>query len=185
MRVDDGAESETVDVIDLSSVERLSWIDDLVARRQDRDARLCVNRHLGLANGRQGADAARRQQFACPDDRIAGRDVRAASADVPAGWRGHPDVNLLSLARGFFHHDHGVGARRQGRAGGDLCAGAGHHRHGRHLSRIDAIDQPQPRGRSCRRAHGIRRHDGVAVHSGAVETRDLDVRCDVGCAHEV
>ena len=59
-------------------------------------------------------------------DEIAGRDVRAAPADVLAGGRGARIVDCRSAARRrLFDHDHGVGALGQRRAGRDLGAGAG------------------------------------------------------------
>ena len=70
-----------------------SRLDDLVAGGQDRDARLGEHLDVGAADGRERADAARRQQIAGGDDAIAGGDVGAAPADVLAGRRRREDLD--------------------------------------------------------------------------------------------
>ena len=61
---DDGGERELVDVVELARAERLPGLDDLVAGRQDRDARPGEDVDLGQAHGGERADAARRQHVA-------------------------------------------------------------------------------------------------------------------------
>ena len=58
VRRDDRAERETVDVVDVAGRQRLSRLDDLVPRGQDRDARPGEHHDVRAADRRDRADAA-------------------------------------------------------------------------------------------------------------------------------
>ena len=174
MRSDDGGEREAVDVVDVAGLERPSRLDNFVTGRENRDARLGVDGHVRAADGRQGADAARRQHVARADDKVAGHDVGTAAADVPAGCRRHPHLNVISSGSGFLDHHDGVGAGGHGRAGRDFGARTRFHGDRRYLSRVNAVDEPQPCG--CGRCGGGRVDcdHGIAVHQSACERRYVD-----------
>ena len=68
---DDGGEGELVDVVQLAGPERFAGRDDLVAGRQNRDARPGEDVDLGQPHGGERADAARRQHVARREERLA------------------------------------------------------------------------------------------------------------------
>ena len=54
--LDDRAEREPVDVVDLPGRQRLARLDDLVAGREDRHARPLVHLDVGHTDGGDGAE---------------------------------------------------------------------------------------------------------------------------------
>ena len=180
VRGDHRAEREAIDVEDLSRRERVSRLDDLVARRQNRDARFRKDVRRRDADGGKRAHASRRQLIARCDDAVAARDVGGATADILPCGRRRQNVHLVvRRTRRLFDHDDRVGARRQRRARRDLGACAGRDGHRRWLARVDPIDHPQPRRRRARRAGDVSGHDGVAVHRRSRERRHVERRHDV------
>ena len=91
---DDGREREPVDVVDLPGRERLARIDNLVARREDRDARARVDLDVAKAQRGKRADAAGIQHLAGAHDRLAGLDVGALPSDVLPRFSGCEDADL-------------------------------------------------------------------------------------------
>jgi hypothetical protein len=172
--VDDRREREAVDVVDLTRLERLSGLDDLVARRQNRDAGPREDFDVGDAAGCQRADAARVEHDAGFDHRLTGGDVGGSPSDVLSrvDRRQHSDGAVAGLL-GHFHHYDGVRAARQRRAGRDLHARAARDPLRRHLTRVCRADDAQ-RLRICRaRAERVVGHDRVAVHGRAIERRHV------------
>ena len=81
---DDRRERDLVDVVDLAGRERDAGIDDLVAGREDRHARLREHLHRRQAKRGERARAAGVEQRAGAKDRLAAADVGALAADVLA-----------------------------------------------------------------------------------------------------
>ena len=67
--LDDGAQRELVDVVDLPGLQLGAGIDDLVAGRQDRHRRLVEDLDVADAQRRERADAAGVQHVAALDHR--------------------------------------------------------------------------------------------------------------------
>ena len=179
MRRHHGGEREAIHVVDVPGRQRRAGRNHFVARGKNRHAGSREHVDVGAADGGQGADATRRQHVARPDHGVA-----AAPADVLSRRRRGEYLDLVVAARRrlFDHHDR-VCARRQRRAGGDFGARAVRDRDQRQLSRIDAIEQPQSRGRGPRRARRVGRHDRVTIHRGAGERRDVDAGADLVRGH--
>ena len=77
----------------------------------------------------------------------------------------------------MLHHHGGVGTRRQHTAGGNAGALPALQRKRRrfpHAHVADDIELCRHRGTG---AEGIRSHDGIAVHRGAVKGGHVPVRC--------
>ncbi len=177
VRADDGGEGELVDVVQLARTERFAGRDDLVAARQDRDARPGEDVDLGQSHGGERADAAGGQHVARCEERLTRGDVGAAPPDVLARVDRRQDADLAGAAfLGFLDHHHRIGAFRQRGAGRDLDAGAARHALARDLTGEDAFDAGERLRLERAGAEGVGGDHRVAVHRGAIERRDIDGR---------
>ena len=115
VRRDDRAEREAIDVVDLARRERRARVDDFVAGRENRHARLRVHRRRSAQPDRgERADAARRSARRRRATTSRRRDVGAPAADVLAGRRPATRSCTWSSPTGacLLDHHHRVGARR-------------------------------------------------------------------------
>ena len=110
----DRAEREAIDVVDVSRGQRLARVHDLVACRENRDARSGVHLDVGASDGGECADAAGREDVAGARHQVADGDVRGAAADVLPGSGGRLNQDITIVRRGLFNHHHGVGAEGSG-----------------------------------------------------------------------
>ena len=90
--------------------QRLSRVHDLVAGRENRDARSGVHLDVGTPDGGECADAAGREDVAGARHQVADGDVRGAAADVLAGSGDRLNQDVTIVRRGLFDHHDGVGA---------------------------------------------------------------------------
>ena len=121
---DDRLEREAVDVVDLS--RRRAAGPARRSRCRSRGSRPSAARTRRPSSTPVAASAPMRLGFStwpARDDRLAGRDVRAAAPDVlpRIDRREHADA-VVAVALGLFDHHDRVGARRHRRAGRDLDA---------------------------------------------------------------
>src|SRR2546426_12529275 len=97
----DRRQREPVDVVDLSRLERAAGIDNLVAGRENRDARTRVDIDVREAERGNRADAARIEHLAGAHDGLAALDVRALAPDVLSGISSRKDLNLRGVGAGL------------------------------------------------------------------------------------
>ena len=180
---DDRGQRVAVDVVDLSRGEGPAGFDQLVSGRHDGDPRPVVRFDLREAEGRGGADPARRQHVAGAEHGLPGGDVGAPPADVLARLHRLEHVDPRAAPVGPLHHHDRVGAVGNRRPGRDLDALPGGDRAVRRRPAVDRSDAAQPGGLLRARAGRVRRRHGVAVHRGAVERRHVAGRDDAGGQH--
>lgn len=160
-----------VGVVDLPGLERLARLTQFVAAGQQRHAQPPVDLDPRHAKGRQQAEFLRAQTLAGLEQALAGGGFLATAAHVVAGsHRRQPDAFALDAA--VFLGDHGIGTRRQRRAGEDA-----HRMPGRQLllGGVTGGDAPGQRQGSAlgRQVGGAK---GVAVHRAVVPGRHRKAR---------
>ena len=106
--------------MDLPGAERLAERDELAPGGEDRHARPPRHRHKLDADGGEQADLRGAEPGAARDDEVAGGDVFSGAAHVGAGPRRLPYPQQVAGLLRVLHLHHGVGARRERRAGHDL-----------------------------------------------------------------
>ncbi len=145
--------------------------DQLVAARQDRDARALMDGDVATTERCEHAERRGAESHAGIEHRLAGAHVFASAAQILSGHRGRCEPRARPVAHDVFLSHDGVGARRNRRAG------------------KDSRDLPR-RERAIRRAacrhlernrqrHRRRRADAgeiAAVHRVAVHRRDVERR---------
>ncbi len=101
MLLDDGAQRELVDVVDLSRLQLAARIGDFIAGRKNRDAGL--REHVNVADTQRGerADAARIQHLAAGDHDLSDDNVSALSADVLSRIDRRQHAHILAGASRF------------------------------------------------------------------------------------
>ena len=165
MAGDDRPEREAIDVVDLSSRERVAGLDDFVAGGKNRHTRLGEHFDGVHADRCDRTQAARIQQVAAPHDEIAGRDVRTAPTDVLSWVRSRQNFHVVVVdpPRFLEHHD-GVAAVGQRRTSGDFRALAAADAVNGRVARKNALGDRQRDWCLARGAGGVRCDDGVTVH---------------------
>ena len=109
--------------------------------------------------------------------------VPANDTPLPAATA-RPMRSSLPLDVGVLDHHHRVGAAGHHAAGGDGDGLAGPDGSDRHDAGVNHfVGQAHPTRHFLRGAEGVLRHDGEAVHVGAVERRHVHRRHDVGGEH--
>ena len=171
-----GQEARAVGVADLARCERAGPDDELVAGRDDPYPRPAMDQHRQDSEARQHADVRCRERRTRGEDLVAHCDVVTGAPDVRAGRHLPADHHgSFSVGRlGVLDHGDGVGTGRDGGAGHDAGRLAGPYRHGGIVAGHDRVDHPQAHG--CPR--GVRGPDGIAVHRGVGEGRDVLLGAD-------
>ncbi len=168
-------EDRAVAVVNQSGPHRGAGRDQLVAGREDRDARPAHHGDLGEPQCRQHAGFARGQLLAAAQDDLASTNVRAGEGHVIAR-RHRPAQHQLAIANvGMLNHDDGVGPARQHGPGGDSGRGAGGDGVARRpASRQRLGVQPQRPRPVLARPERVGRLHREPVHVGAVEARHVE-----------
>ena len=173
----------TVRVEDGAGTGLATGLDDLVADRDDDDARARVNQdavaaHTGKERHLAGTDTRTGAQH-----RVTLRNVLRAASDVFAAGGGRTQGNLGDAVVRELEGDHGLGTRRHGRAGRDADRGAGHE--GRRVdgTRADLLGD----GKRHRRLQGgsltVTDANGISVARRQVGDREVKGSLHVLCEH--
>ena len=151
--------------MDLAVEQGFSRSDELVSGDDDAHARRAVAPQLGYTRGGDGRQRERPQRLARRDHDGAGGHIRAAQAHVVSRLDRAVEGDVIPVGVRSLHGHDAVGAGRQRRAG--------RNRHGRvrrEAVRVVARERP-----ACDEQRGgrIDRPNGVAVHRGVVERRQV------------
>ncbi len=141
-----------VDVVDLARRQRPPGFDDLVAGREDGDARAGVDVDLRAGRARPGRRAAGVQQRARLAAPLAAADVGALAADVLLRLHAGEDLDDAAPSSSVSSTMTTASAPAGiGRAGRDLRALPGSHGCARHLPGEDLLDAGAARAATLRR----------------------------------
>ena len=132
-----------VRIADLEGLRLLARLDDLVARRQDRDTRPAIDRDALAADHRQQRDFGEAQPPAWGKNDAAVPGFDPLRVEVLAGLEGPRDLDAIARALRVLDHHHRVGAFRQRRARHDFHRLSGAHGARINLSRAHFPDHPQ------------------------------------------
>ena len=173
-------EDAPVTVVDEARPHGLAGLDQLVARRQDRDPGPAHDLDVATTDRGEDAGFAGGEPGASEQHGLAAADVGARKRESGAGDTGTAhDEHLRLDVRGLHRHD-GVGSARQHPAGGDGGRGARSHLRLRRHGRRDRLRvEAQPNRLLLAGAVGVLGAHGESVHVRAVETGDVDLRPDV------
>ncbi|MNP09710.1 hypothetical protein D3C76_1018260 [compost metagenome] len=164
--VEQRADAEAVDVVDLPGSQLLARLAQLVAAAQQADAQAPMDRYFGDPDTGQQAQLLDAQAAALAQQRGALAQFLAAQAHMAAAPYRRQD-HPLAVDSAVFLGDHAVGARRQRRAGEDAYGVPRGQRIAGRIAGGDAAGQRQ-------RATGVRQIGGaqrVAVHRAVVPGR--------------
>ena len=100
-------------------------LDQLIARRQDGDARRAANLQARMAGGGGKGNGRSVEQAAGAQQRVALTEVAARPADVGAGACGLAHAQRIAFTLCVFLDDHAVGALGDGGTGEDAHRFAG------------------------------------------------------------
>ncbi len=176
-----GGECRSVGVADLAGALPLAGLDDLVARGDDGQSRPPGHRDAGQAGRGQHPDLGRAHERAPFEGGLALLQVFAGRPDVVAGTDLAPEDDAVPPLLAVLDHDHGIGARREGRAGHDADG----------LSGADGLARAPPRGQvfqdleldgppgPLRGRARVGGPDGITVHGRLGEGRDVLPGLDV------
>ena len=173
----------TVRVEDGAGAGLAAGLDDLVADRDDDDARARVNQHAVAAHAREERHLAGTDTRAGAQHRVTLRNVLRAAANVLAIGGGGTQGDLGDAVIRELEGDHGLGAGGHGRAGRDTDRGAGHE--GR---RVDSAGADLlGAGKRHRRLEGgsltVTDTNGVSVARRQVGDREVEGGPHVLCEH--
>ena len=171
--LDDPGYGEIIRCDDLRGAERLAGRDQLVARRQDRDARGTSDRQRDVIGRRSQRDVAGGQPAAGGKQKLALGEIESGRAQIVADGRGAGKRDPVALALRLFLNDDGVGAARDGRAGEDANGFARADFAVEGASRRRLADHAERNGRACR----IGGAERIAVH-GRIDERRLGAQRD-------
>ena len=174
-RADRRRERIAVRVADLPARDGRVDVDDLVARRKDRDARALEHADHRFPHRREEPDLRRAHDRPACQDRLSFSQVLAGLADREAlGGRGRDRHDVASVVGVLDAHD-GVRAVGHRRAGHDPHRLSSSDRAVRKATRCDLPDDPQLR----RRARHVVSTHRVAVHRRVAERRHVAIGTDV------
>jgi len=164
-----GRQDQPVRLIDLARGERFARTAQLGSRWQNGGARPACAPNLWNPGGPQGPEPRGCEHRARLDDALARLDVAAARPDVVAALHGDVDFDLVVMLDNILDRHDGIGA-----VGDDPAGGNSHC-----LSRLErracglAGRNPRVDAKASRR---VGSPDGVTVHRGARERRQIDLR---------
>ena len=168
-----GHERVRVRVGNLSGTGLGAEVGELVARRQDRDARPPVDRHLAVAERGEQPDLGGGQERARLEHPIAGAHVLAGRSHVCRRLDG-PSQRHVTIGRvDVLLRDDGVRPARQRRAREDPHRLAASHRPRRQRPRLHAPHDGQRRALA-----GIRRSHRIPIHRRIRPRRNDPTRHD-------
>ena len=173
----------TVRVEDSAGAGLATGLDDLVADRDDDDARARVDQHAVTAHAGEERHLAGTDTRAGAQHRVTLRNVLRATANVLAAGGGGTQGDLGDAVIRELEGDHGLGAGGHGRAGRDTDRGAGHE--GRRVDSAGA-DLLGDRKRHRRLQGGsltVADANGVSVARRQVGDREVEGGPHVLCEH--
>ncbi|OPZ63991.1 MAG: hypothetical protein BWY85_01410 [Firmicutes bacterium ADurb.Bin506] len=168
------AERERVHVAHLAGLRHVSYVYQLVSSRHNSYSGADGHVYLYDAHGGQRCDVVFAQRATARQQQCAAGHVFVMSHDVFTRGNGaqHGDGGTVHPLR-VLHHDNGVGPLRDHRSCGDFDARVLCQYHVRSLAHGHlARDLDQCRQR-LRRAEGVGSAQGIAVHRGACEPRQV------------
>ena len=173
-----------IDVPDLAGPGRALHGHQFVAGGDDAAAGTAENPGLQATDGGHEAHVLRPDAPAGRQGHLPRSHVLAPQHDVLARRHGLADLHGgIPEHLGVLDHDHGVRAGRQASARGDAHALAGREGAADHLVDGRAAGELHIGGVAFAGAEGVRRPQGVAVHAGPVQGRDVLAGLDVFGQH--
>ena len=173
----------TVRVEDGAGAGLAAGLDDLVTDRDDDDARARVDQHAVAAHTGEEGHLAGTDTRAGAQHRVTLRNILRATANVLAIGGGGAQGDLGDAVVRELEGDHGLGARRHGRAGRDADRGAGHEGGRIDSSGADLLGD----GKRHRRLQGgsltVTDANSVSVARRQVGDREVEGGLHVLCEH--
>ena len=172
---DEGGERQRVRADNLVRPDRIAGHDDLVAGREDADARPAMHKQPRPVHRRRETDVARGQSSPGLEQHIALGEIEPGAAHIAAVRRAFPDSDPVAVALGVLLNDDRIGAGRQWRAGEDPRRLAGPNRAAITGAGRDLGNDAQ----ACGHLRDIIGAHGIAVHGGHRERRLRAPRRDI------
>src|SRR5512137_2377445 len=168
-----GGVGVAVGVANLARLPGRVRLDDLVAGGQDGHPRPAVDGDVGAAQRRQHADLRWPENGPALQDHLAGPNVLAGGADVLVVGVTLEDQDLVAVTLHFFKGHYYLGAGRDGRAGHNAYRRAGWDRPVHDIAGGQVGDDAQAARGVGPGAAGVLAVQGVAVHGGVGQGRDV------------
>ncbi len=167
----------------MARTQGLSRLHDFVARRENRHSWTFVHVDLRHADGRDRADAAGVERLSRGDDDLTRLNIRAPASDVLLRQHLGKNPHYVADCVSFFHHHDSVGPLGQRRARGYLDALSVADTTCRDLTRVKHASASDRAWMCARRAGGIARAHGVAVHASARKRWNVPAGDDLSREH--
>ena len=174
-----GGEQRGIHIPHLAGSRRLVGRHQLVPGGDHAHLHPACHGHAYSSDGGQRADILGRQHPSGGEDLLAGEHVVPPEDQIHPRRAGLHDADgAVSVVFGVFEHHRTVGALGDRAAGGHIDAAVAGKREVCPLSHQHLPGQVQDRRDRVGTAEGIGCPAGVAIHSGAVEVRDIFLRRD-------